>query len=447
MAQRTLITRTRWPISVLTHIAGLLLFITFLTSCSTKSAPRDPDIISMQTIDRNGFSETVSSKDRLKNYSKVDFLAPQPYQKVLRVYPRDDQGQSVSRITSYHPNGHVWQYLEVAEGRAHGAYKEWYANGQLKIEAYVMEGLAEVSDTAQASWLFDKVSRVWDEQGRLMAEFFYEKGVLEGNSIYYHFNGSIAKVLPYKDNEIDGIATTFSIAGEVLEAVPFQKGKKEGRATGRAADGLCSYSETYTQGHLMEAIYQSNRWELLPKVENGEGFQLCFKDNALDTIVEIHQGIPLGEVRVFNEDGSMKSLYHIKEGVKEGEEIVFYPSKPSTNPLDLPSQKKLSFFWQDDSIQGKVKSWYKNGILESEREMSKNKKHGLCLAYYDNGNLMLSEDYDLDKLIQGTYFHRKEKKPISRVEQGSGLATLHYPDGRFKQKIPYEQGWPKTDSD
>jgi len=426
-------------------ILSLCIISVFLSGCTTKTAPQDPEIISMQTIDRNGFSETVSSKDRLKSYSKVDFFSPQPYQKVLRVYPRDFQGQSVSRITSYHPNGHVWQYLEVAEGRAHGAYKEWYANGQLKIEASVMEGLAEVSDTAQASWLFDNVSKVWDEQGRLIAEFIYEKGVLEGNSTYYHPNGAIAKLLPYKDNEMHGVARTYSPISDVVESIPFQKGKKEGIALGKAADGSWAFSECYDQGHLIEAHVHSTLWEMLPKVEHGEGFQVCFKENKLDMIVEIHQGIPIGSVRQFNEDGSLHSLYHIKEGVKQGEEIVFYPSKRVKDPLELPPQKKLSFFWYDDSIQGKVKTWYENGVLESEREMSQNKKHGLCLAYYEDGLLMLTEEYDRDKLIKGTYFKRKEKKPISHVEQGSGIATLHYSDGRFKQKISYDQGWPKTD--
>lgn len=428
-------------------IVSLFTASVFLASCSTKTTPKDPEIISMQTIDRNGFSETISSKDRLKNYSKLDFLAPQPYQKVLRVYPRDGQGQSISRITTYHPNGHIWQYLEVAEGRAHGIYNEWHPNGQRKIDAYVMEGLAEVSDTAQANWLFDKVSKVWDEQGRLMAEFVYEKGVLLGESKYYHENGAIAKIIPYKDNEIEGVATTFSTTGALLESVPFQNGVKEGTALGKAADGAWSFSEQYSQGNLREALYQYTPWKTLPKVENGEGFQVCFNKNKLEMIIEIHQGIPAGVVRRFNEDGSLHSLYHIKEGVKEGEEILFFPSKQMKDLLEIPTEKKLSFYWHDDNIEGKVKTWYENGVLESERELNKNKKQGMSLAYYGDGTLMLTEEYDRDKLVKGTYFKRKEKKPISRVEQGAGVATLHHFDGRFKQKIFYEQGSPKLDGD
>jgi antitoxin component YwqK of YwqJK toxin-antitoxin module len=431
-----------------TFIKIYLLLSVLLFGCSQKTDTKNPEIISMQTIDRNGFSETISSKDRLKGFAKVNFLSPQPYQKVLRVYPRNDQGQSISRITSYHPNGHIWQYLEITEGRAHGVYQEWYANSQLKIEAHVMEGLAEVSDSAQGSWLFDKTSKVWDEQGRLIAEFFYEKGVLQGNSVHYHPNGQAAKLFPYANNELDGLVSIFSTSGELLELIPFQKGVKEGCASGKATDGSWTYSESYSQGNLLEATYHSIFWNPLPKVEKGEGYQLIFKENQLDKIIEIHEGMPIGTVRQLHPDGSLHSLYHItKEGMKEGEEILFYPSKRLNDLLELPPQKKLSFFWHDDSIQGKVRSWYENGILESEKEMSQNRKQGPSLAYYEDGKLMLSEEYDRDKLINGTYFKRKEKKPVSRVEQGSGIATIHFPDGRFKKKISYEKGLPLLEND
>ena len=56
-----------------------LLFI-LLAGCASKSATSD-DLVSIQILDRNGFSETISAKDRLKNYEQADFTAPQPYQK------------------------------------------------------------------------------------------------------------------------------------------------------------------------------------------------------------------------------------------------------------------------------------------------------------------------------------------------------------------------------
>jgi antitoxin component YwqK of YwqJK toxin-antitoxin module len=424
----------------------ITLALLALSGCSQKTASnQEPEIVSMQTIDRNGFSETISSKDRLKTFSKVDFLSPQPYQKVLRVYPRNNHGQSHSRITSYHPNGHTWQYLEVVEGRAHGAYKEWHSNGRLKIEAIVIEGLADVNEAAQASWLFEGLSKVYNEDGSLAAEFSYQKGVLQGDSKYYYPNGQIAKLLPYDENEIHGAAQFFSHTGELLESIPYEKGVKNGNAHGKSSDGSWSYEEYYSQGKLLEASYSYLKWENLPRVEKGEGHQLCFADDYLDSVIEIHEGLPQGCIRQFTKNGFLESIYHIKDGLKEGEEVIFFQTKPLA-PLVLPKEKKLSIYWHEDAIQGKVKSWYENGVLESEREMNKNKRHGLATAYYEDGSLMLMEEYDNDKLLKGSYYQKKDKKPVSRIEEGKGTATIHFSDGRFKQKIYYEGGQPKIDS-
>src|SRR4029079_14760136 len=130
-------------------------------------------VVSMQLIDRNGFAETISNKERINTYKEVDFLQPQPYQKVLRVFARNAGGQSSSKITSYHENGQIWQYLEVINGRAHGFYREWFANGKMHIEAYLIEGLADIHDLAQKSWVFYGMSRVWDEQGNVVAHIQY----------------------------------------------------------------------------------------------------------------------------------------------------------------------------------------------------------------------------------------------------------------------------------
>ena len=422
----------------------LIIPLLFLCGCGQKTVSNaEPQILSMQTIDRNGFSETISSKDRLTTFSKVDFLSPQPYQKVLRVYPRNANGQSLSRITSYHSNGHPWQYLEVVEGRANGVYKEWHQNGKLKIDAYVIEGLADVSSAAQGSWLFEGSSKAYHEDGSIAAEFHYQKGLLQGDSKYYYPDGQIEKIVPYEQNEIHGVVQLFSKSGEPLELLSYQKGAREGTSSGIAFDGSWEYKELYSQGNLMNASYAYNKWNDIPELKNGEGYQLCFSDEGLHTIIEIHEGMPTC-IREFSKTGAIESLYHVKAGLKEGEEILYFPSKQE-DYLSLPKQKKFSIYWHEDAIRGKVKSWYENGVLESEREINDNKPHGMAIAYYEDGSLMLMEEYENDKLLKGSYYQKKDKKPISRVEEGKGTATLYSGDGRFKMKVFYEDGQPKTD--
>jgi antitoxin component YwqK of YwqJK toxin-antitoxin module len=421
-----------------------LFTLSLLSSCIHHgSKEQESAIVSMQTIDRNGFSETISTQDRLQTFANVDFLSPQPYQKVLRVYSRNSVGQSRSCVTSYHPNGQLWQYLEIVEGRAHGIYKEWHPNGALKVNGYVMEGLADVTEIAQESWLFEGMNRVYAEDGSLTAEIPYQKGILQGDSLYYFPNGEKRKILPYDRNELHGVVQSFSSSGDLLESIPYDKGVKNGHASGINIERSWSYDEEYSQGKLLSGSYTYPVWGQLPGVENGMGYQFCFSDGSLDRVIEIQDGEPQGAVRIFRKDGCLDSLYHIKAGLKEGEERFFYQTHP-LHPLKIPLTPKLSIAWHQDAIHGKVKSWYENGLLESEREIANNKRQGSSSAYYDDGTVMLVEEYENDLLIKGSYFQKKSGKPISRIEGGNGTATLYFPEGSLKQKVIYQNGLPKS---
>ena len=106
-----------------------LLLVCAATACIRSKVDEKPVLISINIIDRNGLNETITYKDRLEKYVNVDFLCPQPYQKVLRVYKRDCIGDSQSFITTYYDNGQPKQYLEAINNRAFGLYQEWYENG------------------------------------------------------------------------------------------------------------------------------------------------------------------------------------------------------------------------------------------------------------------------------------------------------------------------------
>ena len=174
-----------------------ILLLCLLMGCSRHQTSQSDSLSSIQFMDRNGFSETISTKDRLANYEKVDFSKPQPYQKVLRVFVKSQDGVSQSKVTTYHPNGQLWQLLEVENGRAHGLFNEWHSNGKLKLEAQVIEGTPDVHEMAQISWVFEGISKAWDDEGNLLAEISYQKGELEGPSIFYHPNGVVEKKIVY----------------------------------------------------------------------------------------------------------------------------------------------------------------------------------------------------------------------------------------------------------
>lgn len=414
------------------------ILLILLSACAYRGNHDQSDtVVSMQLMDRNGFSETISAKDRLSNYEKVDFLTPQPYQKVLRVFGRTESGKSTSKITTYHPNGQLWQYLEVADGRAHGIYQEWHSNGKKKLEAFVIEGTPDLTEMAQMTWLFEDKSYVWDEDGQMVAEISYEKGSLEGKAFYYHPNGQLSKEIPYHKDEIDGSLNVYNDEGFLIEKMEYRNGLKDGESSGFWENGTKCYLEVYKKGLLLTASYYDFDGESISEISNGNGNQALFKDRKLYSLVEHQNGLPQGEVSLFDEEGCLVGLYHIKDGKKYGDEWEYYPSQ---NPSPKP---KLCLHWDDDSIQGVAKTWYENGMLESQREINANKKHGLCFAWFKEGDLMLMEEYEDDILVKGSYFKKWDKKPISKVENGKGVATLYDSEGRFLRKIIYEKGLPQ----
>ncbi len=401
------------------------------------SSHQRPPLVSIHIVDRNGLSETISQSDRLKQYRHVNFLQPQPYQKVLRVFERNQKGEIGSLLTSYHENGTIKQYLEVVNGRAHGSYQEWHPNGIVALRTRVVEGIADLTPAAENSWIFDGTSYAWDEEGLLLAEIPYAKGELESNATYYHSNGLVWKKIPYTKNEINGDQEIFLDTGTLLEKTPYNKGVKDGTALRYWPNQSLASKEEYTDGRLWNGIYIDQHGKEVSSIENGWGKKTLFGKNNIAEQQEFQEGIQEGEVTLFNHQQEMIATYFVKHEVKHGEEIAYYPSP---NPFQhLP---RLSIQWYEGKIHGVTKTWYEDGTLESQREMTNNQKNGLLTAWYRDGSLMMLEEYEKDVLKKGEYFRKGEKRACSTIIEGSGIATLFDNRGNFLRKVLYENGKP-----
>lgn len=415
---------------------AILFLLGIATGCHY--ANRDTaQLMSIQIFDRNGFRETITSVDRLKVYEKTDFTAPQPYQKVVRMYSREKNGKTPSRMTTYHENGEICQYLEVMSGRACGTYREWHPNGTLHLSVTVIEGLGDFSKEAQLSWIFDGICRIWDDRGRLEAEINYEKGLMQGMAFYYFANGKLKEQIPYEKNQIHGDVLCYHRDGHVIGKTHFVKGKKEGLSTFKGDSDSPEYSEFYRDNLLMKGIYYDFSKNVTARIEGGYGKRPLYKEGRLYSLEEYQGGVPQGKVELYDERGQKESSFMIKDGMKHGLEKIYYPAKKEGD-----CRLKLSIHWVFDQIHGMTRTWFRDGTLESEREMHKNQKQGLSSAWYADGSLRLIEEYDHDQLISGKYFKKGDSAPVSVVDQGSGVVTLYDADGMLMKQITYEKGQP-----
>ncbi len=420
----------------LLFICGLMLLFSscashrFYESCS--------QLTNINIIDRDGISETISNPERVKRYRDINFLCNQPYQKVLRVYSMNREGNILAYVTCYHPNGQIKQYLEVVNGRAFGVFREWYSDGIMKVEACVVGGDADITTASEKTWLFDGCNQAWDEQGRLSAAILYEKGVLQGESLYYHTNGNVWKKVPFEKNEVNGTYEVFLEDGRLLLSSEYKNGQRHGCTTRYWGDGSISSDETFCDGRLIEGHYYDLCGNEVARIDQGNGERAIFGKNSLIELHEYRDGILEGEIKIFGRYHNLFRVFHIKNGLKHGEEIEYYEKPVKGQAL----QPKLLVSWYDSKIQGVCKTWYDNGMLESQREMSNNAKNGMLTAWYRDGNLMLIEDYERNKLMRGEYYKKGEKTPISTISFGKGIATLYGSEGHFMRKVSYLNGAP-----
>lgn len=412
----------------------------FFVSCGPRKMQQEKPVLAhMQIVDRNGFNETISAEDRLNQYQYANFLDPQPYKKVVRVFKKNKEGKTPSALTSYHESGGIFQYLETVNGRAHGIYKEWYPSGKLKLQTQVIEGIGDLSLECINTWVFDGAAIIYDENGAKQAEFYYDKGALSGVGTLYHPNGNIKKTTLYENNLEQGQQTELSETGDAVCITQFSNGKKHGALEFFKTKDLPMFQEKYDQGFLVEGKYYDLSNTLISTVDKGSGIKSIFSTEGLVAQIEIQKGKEEGVVKLFYPGTCfLKAEYICKSGSKHGEEIQYnFPQDAAHKP-----SSKMCLMWQEGKLQGKIKTYYENGQLESEREFYNNKKNGPSSAFYTTGQLMLLEEYENDILVQGYYWKKGDPKEVSQVIQGEGVATLYDSSGIFLKKVSYKKGEP-----
>lgn len=333
-----------------------LLLFTFIGAKRSQSRkPRLLPLSSVHIVDRNGFSETISNKERLNQFQNVNFLNQQPYQKILRIYARDSKGNIRSVVNTYHENGNPKQFLEILNARANGNYYEWHENGNMSVVSHVIGGTADVTLLAEKTWLFDGTSYAWDEEGHQVAEISYSQGSLEGVTTYFHPNGETWKYLPYLKNQLEGTVEIFLSSGEILQQINYCQGQRHGSSIRYWQGQQLASQEDYCRGKLENGQYFDLQGNLVAEVKNGTGYRAIFNKNAIQESQEFTDGSLEGEVKVFNQEGRLKRVYHVKNGIKHGEEIEYYDRF-----LPLPLLYSPNFLFI--GMKGKSKEWSKVGI-------------------------------------------------------------------------------------
>lgn len=408
-----------------------LLLLLVLFACSKQP----PTLVSVHLEDLDS-SEIISDESRLRQLHKKNFLKPQTYKQVIRTFKDADGLFSI--YTRYHANGNIAEYQKIINGVAKGNYFSWHPNGQLQIRACVIGGNALSGFDSKAQWLFDGVTEAYNDEGLLIAEIRYNKGVLEGSSDYFYDNGNKKALKHFYNNRLHGSKTTFYENGACKKKAHYTHGKKDGEASTYCIKGCSQLEEFYANGSLQRGRYFTPCEHIDPKYSRelasticgGVGKKTIFAKNIKKEFF-YKDGRQAGSCNIY--DGNLLiNSYCTKKGKKHGTELIFYPS--GKQQTEIP--------WKAGVITGTVKTWYDEGALESKKEYAENFLHGESYGWYADGSLMFIETYNKGKLVTGSYYRKGDTTPVSTISDGSGIATLFDQDGTLLRSIKYRRGMP-----
>lgn len=427
-------------------------------------------------LDANGMSQTYSSKERLRNFAKLNPLSSQPYQQLLFQY-KNPRGEPMGIIVRYYPSGTPMQLLTTFGGVARGIYCEWFENGQLRVKGTVVGGSPELNLGTREDYLFDGPCLAWNEEGAVIARIEYEGGKRHGNYITYHRGDQVWHRASYVNNNLEGSLCEYSPGGHLLVSESYQKGELDGASLRYYSNGSLQTSEEYEMGILIKGTYWGIDGSLAkPKVEQRQGVQVIFEQDLPMRLVQIQSGKAEGRVFEFNSFGELLAEYQLHQGLKEGTSIDYYVHEELTDRsksqmaramsgefldhLDfweqrskerfswsniresLGSAPKVRLTWSSGLLRGLAQSWYENGQTQSQRELVDEKTHGSYTGYYHNGDLRMIEVYDHGVLVQGQYWKIGDTEVVSLVDNGSGVATFFDDYGYNKYEVRYTEGLP-----
>ncbi|NBR68719.1 MAG: toxin-antitoxin system YwqK family antitoxin [Verrucomicrobia bacterium] len=106
--------------------------------------------------------------------------------------------------------------VEFWEGRMHGRFRSWYANGKMESEAYFTNGKR------------DGVAQLWNEQGVLVQETRFRDGLAEGDAAEWYSNGNLERRAGWQNGKRNGKVETWYENGKRKGVGFFKEGERDG---------------------------------------------------------------------------------------------------------------------------------------------------------------------------------------------------------------------------
>ena len=112
------------------------------------------------------------------------------------------------------------------------------------------------------------VVRTYYPSGAMKAEFFKEKGKLNGPSKWYHKDGALGALLTYRDNQLHGLSQTYYESGKVKKQVLMRENKAVGLTRHYRLDGRIEKIEVNDESGKAKVRWMFDENEMMVKCED-----------------------------------------------------------------------------------------------------------------------------------------------------------------------------------
>ncbi len=192
-----------------------------------------PPIEVESTVVKENFpgTETVRFERRVVKYSDNSIVSDGPHKEFfsngeLYVEGEFDKGKAVGKWVYHHPNGTVAKEVTYEDGRPDGEVKLFNEEGKLVARREYVEG--------QRNGVWETYSEDGEQKLR---EETYKDGKADGAFRTWYTNGQLRQETQFVDGKLEGLATEWTRVGDKRAEVNFKNGVKDGPSKLWQTDG------------------------------------------------------------------------------------------------------------------------------------------------------------------------------------------------------------------
>lgn len=274
---------------------------------------------------------------------------------------------------------------------------------------------------------YNGIERLYEMNDKLVMETDYNKG--RGIHKTYYANGNLQNEMPFLNGKIDGIWKMYYDNGKPLAENTFVNGERNGSQKTFGKDGNISRNEFIT-------ATKEPKKEILPDKIVGDkqnGLTKTYYNNGkLKSETMYMNGMINGISKTYNENEQLISEIPFTDNKMNGTSKVYYASGKLKN--ETP--------YLNNIMNGSVKFFYENGQLQTETKYSNGKIiDGVSHAtYYETGGIASAMKY-LNNEVVGNISFYKNGNVLTEVEMTNlkmnGMYKTYYESGKLMSERPY----------